>query len=164
MAKTVLDRNTRCFLRHLHLGWWSLLLFLSLGIALETLHGFKVSWYMDVSNSTRRLMWTLAHTHGTLVAVVHIVFGLTLQSLPAERVSVQRFASPCLTGAIILLPGGFLLGGVTIHGGDPGRGILLVPVGAALLFFAVLSTAVGVSSRFLSPAGSDTGREGDAKS
>ena len=46
--------------RHLAIGWWCLLLFLSLGIALESLHGLKLGWYLDVSNSTRRLMLTLA--------------------------------------------------------------------------------------------------------
>ena len=35
---------------HLRFGWWSLLVFLSLGIALETLHGFKIGWYLDVAN------------------------------------------------------------------------------------------------------------------
>ena len=32
---------------------------------------------------------------------------------------------------------GFFLGGLFVHAGDPGLGILLVPVGAALLFAAV---------------------------
>ena len=43
---------------HLHLcfGWWQLLVFLSLGIALEVMHGFKVGWYLDADHETRRLM------------------------------------------------------------------------------------------------------------
>jgi len=57
-------------LRHLRFGWWSLLVFATLGLILESLHGFKVRAYLDVSNETRRLMWTLAHAHGTLLAVV----------------------------------------------------------------------------------------------
>ena len=151
MAKSALDRNTRYVFRHLRFGWWSLLLFLSVGIALEVMHGFKVGFYLDVSNSTRRLMWTLAHTHGTLLSLIHIAFGLTLHILPAENIRLQRFASPSLIGASILFPGGFFLGGVVIHAGDPGLGILLVPVGAAFLFFAVLLTSLGV--RFASKDG-----------
>ena len=144
MAKSALDRNTRYVFRHLRFGWWTLLLFLSLGIALEAMHGFKIGFYMDLSNKTRRLMWTLAHTHGTLLALIHIAFGATLKILPAENIRLQRLASPSLIGASILLPGGFFLGGAVIHAGDPGLGILLVPVGALLLFFTVLLTALGV--------------------
>ena len=50
--------------RHLTLGWVLLALFLSLGLFLEALHGFKVRWYVDLQYETRRLMWRLAHAHG----------------------------------------------------------------------------------------------------
>src|SRR4051794_6786004 len=59
---------------HLRFGWWSLLLFLTLGMVLEGLHGFKVAWYLNVSTQTRRLLWTLAHAHGTALGLVHIAF------------------------------------------------------------------------------------------
>ena len=39
---------------------------------------------------------------------------------------------------------GLLLGGMFIHGGDPGLGVLLVPPGAVLLIVAVLLTALAV--------------------
>jgi hypothetical protein len=38
-------------------------------------------------------------------------------------------------------PLGFFLGGVFIHGGDPGIGVILVPPGGLLLFLSVLLTA-----------------------
>ena len=122
-------------------GWWSLLCFLTLGIVLESLHGFKVGWYLDVANETRRFLWTLAHAHGVLLSLVNLAFAVTLPHLAADTVRLARLASPCLMGATLFLPGGFLLGGVVIHGGDPGLGILLVPVGALLLFVSVLLTA-----------------------
>ena len=68
--------------KHLRVGWLALLVFLSLGIILESLHGFKVGLYLDVSNQTRRFMWTLAHAHGTLLALVNLAFALTLHLLP----------------------------------------------------------------------------------
>jgi hypothetical protein len=139
-----MDRQTRYVIRHLRFGWWSLLLFLTLGIALELLHGFKVGFYLEVGNATRRLMWTLAHAHGSLLGVVHVAFAATMRALPAESVRLQKLASPSLMAASVLLPGGFFLGGVVVYSGDPGLGILLVPVGAALLFFAVLVTALGI--------------------
>ena len=55
--------------RHLRFGWRSLFVFLVLGVVLETLHGFKLGWYLDVGAEMRRLMFTLAHAHGTLLAM-----------------------------------------------------------------------------------------------
>ena len=135
------DGRRACERLHLQWGWWSLLFFLVLGNALEALHGFKVGWYLDVGNETRRLMWTLAHSHGTLFALLNIAFALTLRSFPAILVGSHRIPSRSLLGASLLLPGGFLLGGVAIHSADPGPAILLVPLGGALLVVAVLLTA-----------------------
>jgi len=130
---------------HLRLGWWALLVFLSLGIALESLHGFKVGWYLDADNETRRLMFTLAHSHGTLLALVHIGFGLMQVHLRAWRRGSRLLASRSLSAALILLPLGFFAGGFFVHGGDPGLGIALVPPGAFLLLFGVFLTARAAS-------------------
>jgi hypothetical protein len=128
--------------RHLRFGWWALLVFLTLGLALETLHGFKVEAYLRVSNETRRLMWTLAHAHGTLLALVNIAFAVSLGFFPAWAERKRTFASVSLLAATVLMPAGFFLGGTFIYGGDPGLGILLVPVGGILLFAAVLLTGL----------------------
>lgn len=127
--------------RHLRFGWWSLLLFATIGLVLETLHGFKVRAYLDVSNDTRRLMWTLAHAHGTLLAVLNILFGLTLRVVTPAAMPRVRLMSAALIGATVLLPTGFFLGGVAFYDGDPGLGVLLVPIGGVLLLLAVLSVA-----------------------
>jgi hypothetical protein len=60
-------------LRHQRVGWWSFFVFASLGLVLKLLHGFKVQAYLSVSNENRRLMWTLAHAHGVLLAMIHIL-------------------------------------------------------------------------------------------
>ena len=130
--------------RHLRFGWWSLLVFLSLGILLESLHGFKVGWYLNVANETRRLMLTLAHAHGTLLALINLGFAATLPILPSENFRRRNFAGSCLLAASVLVPGGFFLGGVTFHAGDPGLGIFLLPPGALLLVVAVFLTARAV--------------------
>ena len=127
--------------RHVRAGWWTLCIFLTLGLVLEGFHGFKVGWYLDVNNETRRLMWTLAHTHGTLLGLVHLAFGLTLRTLLREDADRMRVSSACLVAATPLLPGGFFLGGIWIYDGDPGLGILLVPAGGLLLLVAVFRTA-----------------------
>ncbi len=133
-------------LAHFRFGWWSLLVFLSLGLLLEGLHGFKVGAYLDVSNEARRLMWTLAHAHGALISIVHVVFAATLTSVPNLDAARIALASRCLFGALFLMPTGFLLGGTFIHDGDPGLGVLLVPPGGLLLAVAVFATARALGS------------------
>jgi hypothetical protein len=131
--------------RHLLVGWWSLLLFLTLGMVLEALHGFKVGAYLKVSNETRRLMWTLAHAHGTLLALVNLAFGFMVRLVPDWPSRPRAVASLCLRGATGLMPAGFFLGGTFIYSGDPGLGILLVPIGGILLFIGVLLAARGAA-------------------
>jgi len=123
--------------RHLLIGWTGLLVFLALGIALELLHGFKADYYLDTRNTTRRLMWTLAHTHGTLFSLVNIAFAVSVSRIASAQEKLLPWASRGLSGALWLMPLGFFLGGVKFYGGDPGLGILLVPIGAALLLLGV---------------------------
>lgn len=130
--------------RHLAIGWWSVLLFSALGLLLETLHGFKVAAYLDVGNETRRLMWTLAHAHGTLLGLLHIAFAATLGAAPAFPPEQQRTVSKMLLAATIVLPGGFFAAGVRFYSGDPGIAAAIVPVGAALLLLAAWLTARAV--------------------
>jgi hypothetical protein len=124
--------------RHLRVGWWSLFWFGAAGLLLEALHGFKVSAYLDAANDARRLTWTLAHAHGTLLGLVHVLFALSLRAFPEFAEGQRRLVSLALIWATALLPGGFLLGGVFVYGGDPGLGVLLVPFGAVLLLLVAL--------------------------
>jgi hypothetical protein len=121
----------------MRLGWWLLAVSATAGLALEFLHAFKASVYLDASNDTRRLMWTLAHAHGVGLALVNIAFAWTVK----ERGWSPRLPSTCLVAASVLLPSGFFLGGISFYSGDPGLGVLLVPVGAVLLIVAVVITA-----------------------
>lgn len=131
--------------RHLRIGWWSLFAFLLLGLLLEALHGLKLGWYLNAGNETRRLMFTLAHAHGTLVALVHLAFAALLRHAPNFPDARRQLASRCLVAAGFLLPLGFLSGGIVIYGGDPGlTAVLLVPTGAVLLAFGVLLTALAL--------------------
>ena len=121
--------------RNLRFGWWSLFAWLTLGVVLETLHGFKLGWYLDVGHEMRRLMFTLAHAHGTVLALVNIAAGLTARL--GKGGELARSASRALLWGAVLVPAGFLLGGLVIHDGDPGLGVMLVPVGALLLLYGV---------------------------
>jgi hypothetical protein len=114
-----------------------MLFFLTLGIVLEAMHGFKLGWYLDAGEETRRLLLTLAHAHGVLLGLVNIAYASTLQSLSEFGRNSSRLGSSLLIAASIMLPTGFLLGGLVTYGGDPGLGIFLVAPGAAILLIAV---------------------------
>jgi hypothetical protein len=122
--------------RHLRVGWRALLVFAALGLILESLQGFKVAAYLDVSNDTRRTLWRLAHAHGTLLAAINILFALTLKSSAATAPETPRI-SAALIAATLLLPLGFFLGGAWFYAGDPGVGVVLVPIGGVLLLLAL---------------------------
>jgi hypothetical protein len=139
------DLRRRLALRHHRIGWWALLLFLSLGIALETMHGLKLGLYLDPPHRIRRLMWTLAHAHGTLLSLTHIAFAAGVTQFGRWGTKPLRLASFLLIDALALLPLGFFLGGVWHTEVDPAPGVLLVPVGAAFLLAAVALIAWAAS-------------------
>jgi hypothetical protein len=124
--------------RHHRIGWCGLLVFLSLGGFLEALHGFKLGFYLDPDHKLRRELWTLAHAHGTLLALVHVGFAAGLLHFGQWTERRLKLVSFFLIDALVLLPLGFFLGGLTHSEGDPSPGVLLVPLGALLLFLAVL--------------------------
>lgn len=133
--------------RHQLAGWWGLAVFGSLGIALEAMHGFKLGWYLDLANETRRHLFTLGHAHGTLLSLVQLAFAASPLAAGANPFGAARAASSCLLAAAILLPGGFFLGGLAPSGGDPGIGILAVPFGAAALVAGAAVTAWAIGRR-----------------
>lgn len=132
--------------RHLAFGWWSLAVFTTLGLVLEAAHGLKLGWYLDLDNATRRLSFTLAHAHGTLLGLVHIAFALSLPHAKLSAAAAAR-ASFALRAVTILLPLGFLLGGVAFYAGDPGFAIVLVPPSGALLVVALVLVAHAFGDR-----------------
>lgn len=132
--------------RHLVWGWWSLAVFTTLGLVLEAAHGLKLGWYVDLASATRRLSFTLAHAHGTLLGLVNIAFALSLGRVKLSPVAAVR-ASFALRAVTVLLPLGFLLGGVAFYAGDPGLAIVLVPPSGALLVVALVVIARAFSSR-----------------
>jgi hypothetical protein len=141
MASDEATQREQSAQRHRSFGWWSLLFFLALGFGLEAMHGLKLGFYLDTANETRRLMWTLGHAHGALLALIHLGFAGAAAAW-ADSMFRLRTASSTLVAASVLLPGGFLLGGLTLYDGDPGLGVLLVPVGGLLLLVSVAITAL----------------------
>jgi hypothetical protein len=135
----------------LRFGWLAVAVFMIGGLALEALHLFKLPLYLDVH--IRRELWTLGHAHGTLMGVVTIAMGLTMRARVASpdgrqpgRLGRLVGASQALRAAAVLLPAGFLLGGVGNAEGDPSLFIGLVPIGAVLAIYAAFTTAATLRS------------------
>ena len=116
---------------HERFGWTALAIALAFGVALEGLHGFKAD--AVALDDLRREMWSLAHFHAVGLAIVNLVY--------ASR-ATNRAASRALLAGSVLLPLGFLLGGVGHFESDPGVGIMLAPAGALLVVYAVGAKAV----------------------
>jgi hypothetical protein len=132
----MIEADARLVHRHLAFGWTLAATFVVLGLVLELLHGFKLQWYLAVANETRRLLWTLAHAHGVLLGVLNVVYALSLRNFPVRGARLE-LVSVLLVAGSLCLPGGFLLGGIVVHGGDPNLFIALSPLGGALLVIAL---------------------------
>lgn len=115
---------------NLRAGFWALFGFAGLGLVLETLHAFKLGFYLDVPNETRRLLWRLGHAHGTLLGLLNVGYALAARAWPRLR---DALAERALLAALLLMPLGFLLGGAFARAGDPGASVGLAAAGGAAL-------------------------------
>ncbi len=115
---------------HARFGWSLLLLSLCFGAALETLEAFRV--FALVGDPWRARMWSLAHFHGAALGLVNLVYAPWAEAA-ALSATTQSAGSWCLRAGSVLMPLGFVLGGVGAHETDPSLGVLLAPVGAGLI-------------------------------
>lgn len=145
---------------HFRLGWMGVGVFMIGGLLLEVLHGFKVGFYLDVGNETRRTMWTLAHAHGTLLSLLHLAWGAYLAIMVPEAGGRLKLASRLSVLGWFCLPLGFFLGGLAIYDGDPGLGIAFAPVGALAWIAAIvlLMSVSGDASSAAPPLGEQQSR------
>src|SRR5687767_170755 len=104
MSEPLAQLRRRLARRHHLVGWWGLLVFLGLGVALETMHGLKLGLYLDQAHRWRRELWRLAHFHGSLLALVNVAFALGVLQFGAWGERRLRLASFFLIDALVLLP------------------------------------------------------------
>jgi hypothetical protein len=118
-------------------GWLSIAFWMSVGLLLEGLLGYKIPAYL--SDPQRRELFRLAHAHGTLLGVILIAAGLC-----AERfvVALPKAARLALRAGSILMPVGFFLSGIWHTESDPGLAIWLVPPGALMVIFGAVVLAL----------------------
>jgi hypothetical protein len=119
--------------RLLRQGWASIAVWMSLGLLLEGLIGYKIPAYLN--DPQRRELFRLGHTHGTLLGLVLIVAALVLQRRP----DVPKAALAALRIGAVLMPAGFFVAGIWHTESDPGLAIWLVPPGALLVIYAAVA-------------------------
>lgn len=118
---------------HERFGWTALCAAVAFGLVLETMLGFKTSAFL--LDPLRRELWSLAHFHAATLALVNIVYARYADDAHVA-LGLRAAASRSMIAGGLLFPAGFLLGGLWHPEGDPGFGILLAPVGGALVVFA----------------------------
>jgi hypothetical protein len=120
-------------------GWALLAVSLPLGLTLEALHAMKVPVYLG--SELRRELWTLAHAHANLLALLCLAFAAVGErSVPdaQRRGAIARW----LWFGAIAMPLGFFLGGVLNSEGDPSLFELLGPAGGVALLVALVRAAL----------------------
>jgi hypothetical protein len=118
-------------------GWISVVIWMLFGLLLEGFLGYKFPNYLN--DAQRRELFRLAHTHGTFLGLLLIAAALYGQrsAVPLPRISTQA-----LRLGALLMPLGFLLGGIWHSEGDPGPGIWLVAPSALLVIFGAINIAL----------------------
>ncbi|HKP84818.1 MAG TPA: hypothetical protein VJZ26_01900 [Blastocatellia bacterium] len=118
-------------------GWVSIALWMSVGLLLEGLLGYKIPSYLN--DPQRRELFRLAHTHGTFLGLVLVAASLSVRRLINPP---PRPAQTALSAGSVVMPLGFLLAGIWHPEGDPGLAIWLVPPGALLVIFGAIALAL----------------------
>jgi hypothetical protein len=129
------------FSRMMFQGWASVAVWMSAGLLLEGLLGYKIPSYLN--DMQRRELFRLAHTHGAFLGLVLVAGALCVR----RGATPPRAASLSLSVGSVLMPLGFLLAGIWHPEGDPGPAIWIVPPSALLIIFGAFAFALAHSKR-----------------
>lgn len=118
-------------------GWTALSAWALFGLALESMHGWKVGAYLD--DALARELLRLAHAHGVGLAIAVLALGEAGVPLYGER--GDGGASLALRAGALVVPIAFALSSIDHPEGDPNVLVWAVPIGAALAIYALARTA-----------------------
>lgn len=121
-------------------GWTTLAFWMTFGLLLEGLLGYKIPTYLN--NPTRRELFRLAHTHGAVLSLVLIAAAICFRQ---RIIQTQNFVQWALRIGTVLMPVGFLLAGIWPYEGDPGLTIWLVPPSALLIIFGIVCIVLSIN-------------------
>lgn len=118
-------------------GWFSLAIFMAFGLLFEGLIGYRSPAYLN--DGMRRELFRLAHAHGTILSLVLLIAD---EYLTSKDVVIPRPAILSLRIGAIIMPLGFLLGGIWHTETDPHFSIILSPIGGVMLIFGIVAIAL----------------------
>lgn len=119
-------------------GLVGIAVWMSFGLLLEGFIAFRVPAYL-LDGVTREL-FRLAHAHGTLLSLVLIAIGMCWRS---GFIAPPRTAKLSLQIGSVLMPVGFLLGGIGHYESDPSPLVFFAPLGGVMMIFGIVACAVG---------------------
>jgi hypothetical protein len=134
------NQTTNSYSGLLKQGFISLACWMTFGFLLEGLIGYKIPTYLN--DNLRRELFQLAHTHGTLFSVVLIVVAICLKLNLLKPNNQYQIA---LRVGSVVMPVGFLLGGIWHYESDPGFLIWLSPIGAVIIIFGIVSAFFSIN-------------------
>ncbi|QQS32697.1 MAG: hypothetical protein IPM50_13715 [Acidobacteriota bacterium] len=123
-------------------AWISIAVWMTLGLLLEGLLAFRSPAYLQ--DEVRREMFRLAHSHGGVLNLLLLAAAFYIRIYSPK---FPKAAMLALRLGVVLMPVGFLLGGVWHSDSDPGPGVFLAPLGGLMIIFGVVSVAVSAFSK-----------------
>ena len=117
-------------------GWFGLAVFMAFGLLIEGLIGYRSPAYLN--DPMLRELFRLAHFHGTALSLLLVVADLYLLS---RDIAIPRPAKLSLRIGAVIMPLGFLFGGIATTETDPHFSIILSPIGGVMLIFGVIAIA-----------------------
>jgi hypothetical protein len=123
-------------------AWFSLAFWMSFGLLLEGLIGYRIPDYL--SDPQRRELLRLAHAHGGVLSLVLLASAL---GIGYGRTQPARMTVLALRIGVVVMPLAFLAAGIWHYANDPGLAIWLVPPAALLVIFGILGLALGTRKR-----------------
>ncbi|MBX3293770.1 MAG: hypothetical protein KF881_12860 [Acidobacteria bacterium] len=123
-------------------AWVSIAVWMTLGLLLEGLLAFRSPAYLQ--DEVRREMFRLAHSHGGVLNLLLLGTAFYIRIYSPKFPNIAMLA---LRIGVILMPVGFLLGGIWHYDSDPGPAVFLAPLGGLMIIFGVVSVAVSAFSK-----------------
>lgn len=124
---------------HLRASLGTVALFLAMGLWLEAMYGLRAEGWID--DTLRREFLRLGHAHGTLLGILNVALAWAMGRLETPAAWAGRIRLAALAGAV-LVPVGFVGGGLWHGPTDPGPVVLVVPAGAMMLLASVVAVAL----------------------